>query len=372
MQVVQRPQRRGAEIFAAQLSAALTRSGHAVRTVYLYPYGGTPRLDPAPGDVLLDGNERHILEKLPGVNPFLLRRLQHCIEEYTPDVVQVNGARTIKYGAFAKRFGAMKPVLVYRNIDNPSYWVKDRMRLWFYRHLVMPQLDGTIGVSEATLQSVQSLYGSHGLSVVIPNGVDVGPLDEAPESREARERLGADPSGKIVLFAGNLTKQKRPDRFLRVLAMADRNVTGVAGWILGDGPMRSELEAYATQAGLAERVRFWGYRADVATYMSAADVLVITSDSDGIPAVVLEAGYLQTPTVATRVGGMRECVVDGETGLLAEQEDEAGLAAAVVRLLEDPAERARMGAAARRWIEGRFTMDVVAGQYVEFYERLLC
>ena len=134
LQLVQKPQRRGAEIFASQLSKELRHQEHVVRTAYLYSYNNPRALTLEPSDYQLSGDENHWLEKVPGAHPGLLKRLKKIVHEFEPDVVQVNGARTIKYGAFVKRLDdSPRWRLVYRNIDNPAYWVTDPLRRWFYR-----------------------------------------------------------------------------------------------------------------------------------------------------------------------------------------------------------------------------------------------
>ena len=175
----------------------------------------------------------------------------------------------------------------------------------------------------------------------------------------------------MLLFVGNLTEQKRPDRFLRTILRLRQGGLPVEGWLVGDGPLRDEMQRMADDLGIADTVHFMGYRQDADVYMSAADLLLVTSDSDGIPAVVLEAGYLRTPTVATRVGGMHECIEDGKTGILVDVEDEEGLVEGAGWLMGAEAQRWRMGDSALEWMTDRFAMEAVAVQYLEFYEPLL-
>ncbi|NJN84054.1 MAG: glycosyltransferase, partial [Caldilineaceae bacterium] len=192
-----------------------------------------------------------------------------------------------------------------------------------------------------------------------------------PNRHEARRNLGVNEDAPILLFVGNLTTQKRPDRFLRIAQKMHRIAPKTQAWLLGDGPLRTDSEKLAASLGIASATRFLGYQERVAPYLSAADLLVVSSDSDGIPAVILEAGMLALPTVATRVGGIPECVRDGETGLLVDAGDENGLGLAVASLLSDPLRRAELGAAAQRWVESHFGMETVANQYLAFYRKVI-
>ena len=172
LQLVQTPQRRGAEIFAYQLSRELCAQGHTVRTVYLYPYTGAGGLAVQTGDVVLDGVEQHPFEKLPGVHPLLLRRLLRHLDEFRPDVVQVNGARTVKYGAFARRFRARRLGVGLSQHWQPPGLGAGWYRRLFYSRVVMPQLDGVIGASALTLRNLHAFYTLSIPTVHIPNGID--------------------------------------------------------------------------------------------------------------------------------------------------------------------------------------------------------
>lgn len=372
LQLVQKPQRRGAEVFALQLSQTLRQQGHEVCANYLYPYTGDRPLPFYENDAQLHGQETHFFEKLPGVHPALLRKLIRNIETFRPQVVQVNGARTVKYGAFAKRFSRYKDwVIVYRNIDDPYYWVTDPLRRIFYKKLVMPQIDGVVGVSRATLDNVKALYGLKSPSTFIPNGVDPIPLQSALSQEKARRQLGVLTEIGVVLFMGSLSTQKRPDRFVRVMRQVYDQFPKVEAWILGDGPLKENIKNMVCSLGIQCIVRFWGYQAEIASYIAASDLLLVTSDSDGIPAVILEAGLLGKPSVAAQVGGISDCVLDGKTGILASPQDEEGLAGAVLHLLKQPEQRLEMGRRALAWMRANFTIDIIARRYFDFYRQVL-
>jgi glycosyltransferase involved in cell wall biosynthesis len=372
LQLVQKPQRRGAEIFAYQLSQELRQHKHTVRTVYLYTYQGAEPLPLQDQDCLLAGRQNHPSEKIFGLNPHLLHRLRQLIDKVAPDVVQVNGARTVKYGAFAKRSSrARQWQLIYRNIDDPTYWLRDPLRRWFYKRLVMPQVDGIVGVSRATLRNVQTLYRSQAQTIYIPNGIDTKPLQHVPSRTVARKAVGIAPDVAVLLFMGNLTTQKRPDRFLRVVQKLRALGHMLEGWILGDGPLRQEVENQAKALNILDSIRFWGYQAQIGSYVAAADILLVTSDSDGIPAVVLEAGFIGVPVVAGSVGGLAECILHEKTGMLVQPHDEAKLVEAVRSLLQHPDRRTGMGIEAREFIRNHFTMDIIAARYAGFYEQIL-
>lgn len=372
LQIVNKPQRRGAEIFALQLSRELRRQNHAVKIVYLYPYQGDSALALAQEDIVLAGDEAHWLEKVAGAHPGLLRRLRQTIGAFAPDIVQVNGARTVKYGALAHLGrGQQGWALIYRNIGNPQDWQRGLHYHLFYTHLVMPQLDGVVGVTQTTLDNLKKSYRLTIPTINIPRGVDPTQLVPTVPAPEMRAKMQTPGDAHVLLFVGSLSPEKRLDRLLNVVAQVHAQGEQAYLWIVGDGALRRELEALVKGLGLEPWVRFAGIQPDVANYMAAADLLLLTSDTEGLPGVILEAGMVGIPAVATRVGGVHESMLDGETGLLIEPHDESGFASAVVELLRDRARRLEMGQKAERWVQANFTMAKIAQRYLEFYRGVL-
>lgn len=342
----------------------MTRSG------FLYAHSG--KLLPLdPGDFQLGGYDGDRQEVLPGFQPRLVRRLLRQVTEFEPDIIQVNGARSVKYGALLSVLSPHRPWrLVYRNIDSPRFWVQEGAKRWAYRNLVMRQMDGVVGVSQATLEEAVGAYRMHVPAAVIRNGIDLARLVPTVSGTALRDSLGTPRSARVALFAGNLGHQKRPDRFLRVMLRATSRHQHLHGWILGDGPLRDVVQNSYDALALGDRIRFLGAREDVANVMNAADILVLTSDTEGIPAVVLEAAAVGVPTLSTAVGGISECVKHDVTGLLCMPGDEDALCEYLVSLATDHRRRRELGAAATQMVKETFSMEVIGPQYLKFYRAL--
>lgn len=373
LQIVQRPQRRGAELFAHDLSRSLEAAGHDLKTLYLYGVEGEQRLAIQPTDSCLEGADDHPFERFPGFHPSMVRRVIREIQEFGPDIVQVNGSRTVKYGAAAKLVsrsnGRWK--LVYRNIGIPSDWQSWAGTTWAYRNMIMPRMDGVVGVSRFSLDDAETLYEFRAPSTVILNGISPDRLKVIVERNELRQTYRAEREDLILLFVGYLEEAKRPDRFMHVLSRVVREIPSAQGWVVGDGPLRRKTENLSRDLGIRDHVRFFGSREDVASFMNAADLLVVTSDTEGIPATVLEAGFLGLPVVATKVGGLSECIVHEQTGVLVDGDLQEGLVRAIIGLGSDVESRRSMSRKARERVLGELTIDRIAAQYLAFYERLL-
>ncbi len=334
--------------------------------LYLYPHSGCClALDD--GDLVLGGDEASPLERV--VHPRLLSRLGSELRRRRPDVVQVNGARAVKYGAALR---ALRPSwrLVYRNIDSPHFWVRGRVKRALFRNL-MQQVDGVVGVSRRTLDQVESFYGLAVPHVLIENGVDLGPLRQHLDRVGVRVRFDVPDGAVVLLFLGALAPQKRADRFVRLVHAAHASGRTVRAWLVGEGPLRRQLQEQVEALGLTEVVRLIGAVDRVGPIIDAADVVVSTSDTEGIPASLIEASHLERPIVAMGVGGVAEVIRDGETGLLVPAGDEAELARAVFALVDDPQLRRALGQTGRRFVDGTFSILQVGPAYERFYEHVL-
>ncbi|MFC6074864.1 glycosyltransferase [Microbispora bryophytorum] len=207
--------------------------------------------------------------------------------------------------------------------------------------------------------------GRPGQYVVIPPGVRLGAV---PGREDARAHLGLPPDAPVVAFVGRLTGVKRPDRFVAVARALLARLPGCRFVVCGGGELTGEVER-AAQA-VPGAFHLLGWRADVETVYAAADVVLLTSDNEGTPLTLIEAGMAGTPVVATRVGSVGEVVRHGVTGLLAAT-DAGELTAHAYRLLTDPALARRMGESARRWTTDSFAVERLVADTEALY-RSLC
>jgi glycosyltransferase involved in cell wall biosynthesis len=169
--------------------------------------------------------------------------------------------------------------------------------------------------------------------------------------------LGLPTESPIALAVGALSAEKRIDMAIRAIG----EVPEMRLVIVGDGPERQRLEALASGAA-ANRVLFVGPVDDVRPYLAAADLLLLTSDSEGLPGVVIEAGMSGLPAVVTDVGYVRDIVIDGTTGAVVPQGDPKAIADALTRVY---AGRKVMGMASRSHCERAFDLTMVVDLWVE-------
>jgi glycosyltransferase involved in cell wall biosynthesis len=208
---------------------------------------------------------------------------------------------------------------------------------------------------------------------VVPLGFDLSSFaavdDEARAA--ARRELHVPDTARVVSTVGRLTAIKQHRLFLDVVARAARTQPNTLALIAGDGELRSDLEGYAAQLGIADRVRFLGWRRDLATIYAATDVFLLTSRNEGTPVALIEAMATAVPGVSTDVGGVKDVITSDDVGARVADGDADGLAARVVQYFSDEALRRRSGLRARAAVLDRYSIDRLVGDINALYRDLL-
>jgi L-malate glycosyltransferase len=210
-----------------------------------------------------------------------------------------------------------------------------------------------------------------GKMVLIPNGVSEEALRVSTDGRQKRRELGLPADGPVIGAVSRLAWKKGVRYLLDAVPPLLESLPQLRVVIVGDGPLRQELEAQACSLGIAERVTFLGSRPDALSLLPVFDVFVLPSVVEGMSNALLEAMATARPIVATDVGGNSEVVVDGETGLLVAAADPGQMAGAILKLLQAPEMAQEMGAAGRRRVTLHYRVDVMARRIEELYESLL-
>lgn len=205
---------------------------------------------------------------------------------------------------------------------------------------------------------------------VIPNGVASPALLCEPERRSLRARIGIPPQRSFGLFVGRLVKEKNLHCLLRAMAGLPAGFRPFVA-LAGDGPLHGELQAMAEALGLGADLRFLGERQDACQLMQAADFLVLPSRQEGMSNAILEAMAAGCPVVASRVGGNRELVVSGQTGLLFPNDDDRALGSCLRGISQDAGLRRRLSARARHQALERHSVCAMVNATAALYEQVL-
>lgn len=198
--------------------------------------------------------------------------------------------------------------------------------------------------------------------VVVPPGVSIA---DPPPSYDAKASLGLSPDDEVITFVGRLSTQKRPDRFVEMARYLAPRRPRTVFLVVGGGEL--EFQTRGLSSSLGERFRFLGWRSDIETVLAASDIAMLTSDNEGMPVALIEAGMAGVASVATDVGSTAEVVLDGTTGLIRPPDGRA-LADAAEYLLRSPDLRRAMASAAREHCRANFSVERLARDVASIYE----
>lgn len=235
--------------------------------------------------------------------------------------------------------------------------------------------DRVVAVSEAVAAELRATEKiESGQVVVIQNGIDLARFDlsEAEEQRRrqaARAAWGAGEGDLVVGAVGRLHPPKGLEYLVQAYALAKSEEPRLKLVIAGDGPERENLENLARDRRV--EVRFLGYQADPIPLYPGFDIYALPSLAEGSPNALLEAMACARPSIASRVGGVPEAAIDGESGLLVEPRNAPALAKALLDLARDPKRREALGKAARARVEAEFDLARKIQQHQDLYRALI-
>ncbi|MFK2902971.1 glycosyltransferase [Dyella ginsengisoli] len=348
----------GAERLVVDLADRFASLGHAVLLVHLT---GTAEVVPRHPDVTVLGMG---MNRSPLSLLIALRSVRRSLKAFRPDLVN---SHLVHASLFARLLRLTLPMPRLVSSAHNMNEGGGRMRMWAYR-LTDWLVDISTNVSdEAVAAFVAQGAVKPGRMVTMHNGIDVAKFHFLPKARVQERRALGCTDRKLLLAVGRLHALKDYPNLIRAFAQVKGQVPGVVLAIAGEGPLRAELEALVRSLGLVDDVRFLGVRHDVPELMSACDVFVLSSESEGFGLVVAEAMACGRVVVATDCGGVREVV--GDAGLLVPPRDPEQLAAAILHALAlRPAVTAVMAQQARQRIERLYSLDTAAKKWLALYQ----
>ncbi|MBI5245514.1 MAG: glycosyltransferase family 4 protein [Elusimicrobia bacterium] len=237
-----------------------------------------------------------------------------------------------------------------------------RLKLWLLKRL-KPRF---VCVARDLLDELREGIGAE--AALIPNGVDLKTYRPPEAEEKIALRRGLCRPGLLFLYVGRLAPEKRLCGFLRSFAEAlGEAKTEASFFMAGSGPEEGAIREEISRLGLEGRAKVLEPTHDIAKLYAAADIFVLPSVSEGLSNALLEAMATGLAVLASRVGGTREAVSEGRTGLLFDPNDPAEERRQIVKLLTESGLAFRLGRSARADAEARYSIDRVAARYLELY-----
>lgn len=290
-----------------------------------------------------------------------LRRLQAdvlCCSGYKPDLVGWRAARRVGIPVVSVSHG----------------WTAATWRVRRYDALdryILRWMDAVVCVSNGQADKVRLAHVPEAKIVVIRNSIGEESFTEPDAGCRAEMTAWfAQPPQWLVGAAGRFSVEKGFEVFIDAAALVARTRPGAGFVLFGDGPLRADLDRRIVERGLQGRFVMAGFRDDLLRFLPNLDVNVMSSFTEGLPVILLEAGAAQVPTVATSVGGISEVIDEGRTGHLVPAGDGKALADRIVALLDDDSVRRAMGRAARDRVRREFSFETMGRKYAELFRRL--
>lgn len=288
-----------------------------------------------------------------------VRRLCSNVE---PDVVHTHGYRSDVIDGGVGRSVGIPTISTVHGFTGGG--MRNRIYEWIQER-AFRDFDAVVAVSEPIAQRLAGRGVPRARIHVIPNAFDgsVVPMGRAA----ARERLGIRQDEFSIGWVGRLSAEKGPDVFIDAIPLLARPLPSVS--VVGGGPDEAVLLERAAQLGVADRVRWHGIVREAGALLTAFDLFVLSSRTEGIPIVLLEAAAARTPIVATRVGGIPSMLSDAEA-ILVPAEDPRALATAIDAVRSQPAAARERAEAARRRLERDFALRPWLERYEALYRTL--
>ena len=359
LQVIQKPQFRGAEIFACQLSVELKKIGHEVDVLFLF--GSEDEQLPYP---------LHFIH----LNATIKKRfwdfkayakLNDIILKGNYDIVQANAADTLKYTVMSKYIYNWKSKLVYRNANKISDFLTTKSRIWFNK-LLIRKVDAVASVSMECMIDFINCYPTFQKAIeCLPIGVSL----HIPTPYESLSGIGIEDEGPFLLHVASFVPEKNHEGLLRIFCNVLKDYPTAKLLLIGEGKLKSSIETLAEELNLNNNLHFLGKRNDVVQIMPCCDVFLLPSLIEGLPGVILEAFATKLPVVAYNVGGVKEVLTNQETGWLIYKNNEIDFLEAIKKCLSTDNDIIKNNAC--ELVLKNYSNEAISHKFFKFYEKYL-
>lgn len=355
LQIVQKPQLRGAEIFAAQLAQTLLEMDHQVALLFLFP--GEDLLPFKGLKIHLHGDQSHRLLDFRGY-----RRLAKIIQEFRPDIVQANAGDTLKYASLSKAVFGWKGKLIFRNANLISGFIGSYPKRLFNK-VLLRQVDAVASVSELCKQDFITIFNWKKSIAFLPIGIEA-----YSENKLLPVELAKGLAGRpFLIHIGSFVPEKNHLGLLRIFKRIQEFHPQICLVLIGEGSLRKEIEIKSE-----DQVFFLGKRQEIFEILSHAEALVLPSLIEGLPGVLLEAMISKVPVVAYDVGGVSEIVKHLDTGFLIPKGEEELFSLTIIdQILNPKAELSELIQNAFENIQKKYALQTISDQFLKFYNSLL-
>ncbi|WP_353063652.1 glycosyltransferase family 4 protein [Tunturibacter psychrotolerans] len=353
----------GAEAVILNMSRTLNENSHS-SILGVFSNSANPNLQ-LHEVATAQGIESHLISCAGQIDRTVPSSIRELVARANADVVHAHGYKADIYCYFALR-GSSLPL-----VSTCHTWYDNDLTVSLYGaadRFILRNYGAVVAVSEDVRHRLLKAGVRKEKIHIVRNGIDLRPFDNAaPSLRE----ISSPDNAPIVGLIGRLATEKGVDIFLRAAARVLADLPATKFVVIGEGPDREQLELLIDELQTRNNVFMLGRRDDMPSVYASLDIMVSASRHEGLPMAILEGMASGRPVIATAVGAVPDVIVDGHTGVLVPSENVEALAAKIVTLLNNAAQRENLGAAAKRLIEEEFSAERMTTDYLHIYEQAI-
>ena len=349
-QVIQKPQARGVELFTCLLSEKLQELGHEVILISIFEGNY---------DLPYSGKQIHLMRSIKNRLWDLKawKQFAQVIKNEQPNLIQANAADTLKFTVFSKKIFGWKTPIIFRNASQISRYINSALVKGFNKYLYK-NVAGVLSVSQKSKEDFSSVFNLDIPHQVIPIGINV-PNDRLENVQE---------ENPVLAHIGGFTFEKNHTELIDIFSIINRQYPDLKLWLIGDGPLKVEIQSKVQRLGLQDAVIFKGTLVDPFQSIPKNSVFVLPSIIEGLPSVILEAFAHRIPVIAYNVGGISEVLINNETGWLVESGDSEAFHNAVSDGLNTPSQDLnKITSNAKNLVLENYQIDQIAKKFEAFY-----
>jgi glycosyltransferase involved in cell wall biosynthesis len=292
--------------------------------------------------------------------------IREFIKKNRIDIIHCHGYKSNFYGLLASK-GQVPSVTTNHN------WLTAHWKLktyCFLDSLWIRFFDRIVAVSNEVKRDMLKYKIPEDKIRVIDNGIALERFEKRIETREMKNQLGFEEKTRIIGTIGSLVVEKGHIYLLEAAKQILDGVNDLKFLMIGDGPLRKQLEEKSEELGIKQHVIFLGQRKDIPELLMAMDVFVLPSIKEGLPVALLEAMAAKRPVIATRVGAIPKVIESKDIGILVEPKDITGLRDAIMSLINDPERMDLLARGGFDRVSMDFSSDEMCKHYLKLYKEI--
>ena len=293
------------------------------------------------------------------------------LKKEKPDIVQANGSDTLKYAVIAKLF-IPRIKIIYRNISIISSWskkgsVKQKFNKWLFK-----RVDFVTSVGQQALENLINTYNyPNEKTKMIRRGIPQFDFNQLQSRTAIANEFEFDVSNKILMHIGQFSPEKNHRFLIESFIQIHQQYSNVKLILIGEGKLYEEIRELVKDRGMEGNVFFAGHRNEVQRLLAGSDLFVLTSNIEGVPGVVLEAGMQSIPTLAINVGGVGEVVIANKTGVLLAEHNVTLFSNAAIALIQNDSLRKELGMNVYKFVMENYSLNSCSDQFEKLYKQIL-